>query len=129
MSTGESSTPLGRVRGLGAAHHGGEHWVHERLISAASLLLGLWLIISLLLLPSFDRMTLVEWLRAPSGAVPMILLVIVFFKHAIDGLKTVIDDYIDDEGGRMFVNGIVTFAGVGAGSLALFSIAKIAFGA
>ena len=34
------------------------------------LLLGLWLILSLLLLPSLDRLTLTEWLRLPSGAVP-----------------------------------------------------------
>lgn len=129
MSTGASSTPLGQVRGTGSANHGGEHWLRERTISAALLLLGLWLILSLLLLPSLDRLTLTEWLRAPSGAVPMTLLVITAFIHAVDGLKTVVDDYIPDEGSRLLINGILTFAGVGAGSLALFSLARIAFGA
>jgi len=129
MSIGESSTPLGQVRGTGSAHHGGEHWMRERLTSAALLLLGLWLIFSLLLLPSLDRLTLTEWLRSPSGAVPMFLLVITAFVHAVDGLKTVVDDYVHDEGSRLLVHGILTFAGVGAGSLALFSLAKIAFGA
>ena len=129
MSVGTSSTPLGKVRGNGSAQHGGEHWVQERLVSAASLLLGLWLIISLLLLPSLDRLTLVEWLRAPSGAVPMALLVIAFFVHAVDGLKVVIDDYVHDEGNRLLFHGVLMFAGIGAGSLALFSLAKIAFGA
>ena len=129
MSTGESSTPLGKVRGTGSAHHGAEHWVRERLISAALLLLGLWLIFSLMLLPSIDRLTLTEWLRAPSGAVPMTLLVIASFVHSIDGLKTVVDDYVHSEGSRLLLNGIVTFAGVGGAALALFSLAKIAFGA
>jgi len=129
VSIGESSTPLGQVRGTGSAHHGGEHWVRERLISAALLLLGLWLIFSLMLLPSIDRLTLTEWLRAPSGAVPMALFVIASFVHSIDGLKTVVDDYVHNEGSRLLLNGIVTFAGVGAGALALFSLAKIAFGA
>ena len=92
-------------------------------------MLGLWLILSLLLLPSLDRLTLTEWLRAPSGAVPMALLVIVFFVHSVDGLKTVVDDYVHDEGSRLLLHGILTFAGVGAGSLALFSLSKIAFGA
>ena len=50
MNGGTSSTPLGQVRGTGSAHHGGEHWLRDRLTSAASLLLGLWLIVSLLLL-------------------------------------------------------------------------------
>lgn len=129
MSVETSATPLGQVRGSGSAHHGGEHWLRERLTSAASLLLGLWLILSLLLLPSLDRLTLTEWLRLPSGAVPMALLVITFFIHAVDGLKTVVDDYVHDEGSRLLVHGILTFAGVGAGALALFSLAKIAFGA
>ncbi len=129
MSIETSATPLGQVRGTGSAHHGGEHWLRERLTSAASLLLGLWLIISLLLLPSLDRLTLTEWLRAPSGAVPMALLVIIFFIHSVDGLKTVVDDYVHDEGNRLLLHGILTFVAVGAGGLALFSLAKIAFGA
>ena len=124
-----SSTPLGEVRGTGSAHHGGEHWLRERLTSAALLLLGLWLIISLLLLPSLDRTILIEWLHMASGAVPMALLVVTAFIHAVDGLKTVVDDYVHDEGGRLLWHGILTFAGIGGGSLALFSLARIAFGA
>ncbi len=129
MTVGTSSTPLGQVCGTGSAGHGGEHWMRERLTSAASLLLGLWLIVSLLLLPSFDRPILVEWLRMAGGGVPMELLVVVAFIHAIDGLKTVVDDYVGDEGGRLLWHGILTFAGIGGASLALFSLAKIAFGA
>ena len=109
--------------------HGGEHWIRERLTSAALLLLGLWFVLSLLLLPRFDRLTLTEWLRAPSGAVPMALLIVVGFIHSVDGLKTVVDDYVHDEGNRLLVHGILTFAGIGGGALALFSLARIAFGA
>ena len=129
MNTIDSATPLGQVRGTGSAHHGGEHWLRERLTSAALLLLGLWLILSLLLLPTLDRSTVVEWLRLPSGAVPMALLVVIVFIHSVDGLKTVVDDYVHDESSRLLLHGILTFAGIGAGSLALFSLAKIAFGA
>ncbi|MEO7410021.1 MAG: succinate dehydrogenase, hydrophobic membrane anchor protein [Sphingomicrobium sp.] len=129
MTIATGSTPLGQVRGTGSAGHGGEHWLRERLTSAALLLLGLWLIISLLLLPSFDRPILLEWLRMASGAVPMALLVVTFFVHAVDGLKTVVDDYVHDENSRSLLHGILTFAGVGGGSLAVFSLAKIAFGA
>jgi succinate dehydrogenase / fumarate reductase membrane anchor subunit len=129
MSRGESSTPLGKVRGFGSAHHGGEHWLRERLTSAALLLLGLWLVISLLLLPDLGRDTLGEWLAAPSGAVPMILFVILAFQHSVDGLKVVIDDYVHDEANRLLVTGLLYFAAIGAGALALFSLAAIAFGA
>ncbi|WP_118857793.1 succinate dehydrogenase, hydrophobic membrane anchor protein [Sphingomonas mesophila] len=129
MSLGESSTPLGRVRGTGSAKHGGEHWLRERLTSAALLLLGLWLIASLLLLPDLRRGTLVEWLASPSGAVPMFLFVIITFVHAVDGMKVVIDDYVHDEANRFLTTGLVYFAGIAAGALALFSLARIAFGA
>jgi succinate dehydrogenase / fumarate reductase membrane anchor subunit len=128
MSLGESATPLGRVRGLGSAQHGGEHWLTERVTSIALLLLGVWLIASLLLLPKLDQRTLVEWLRAPSGAVPMALFVIVAFRHALDGMKVVVDDYVDDEGRRFAWNTLLLFLAVGGGALALFALARIAFG-
>ena len=38
MSLGESATPLGKVRGLGSAREGGEHWLSERVTSIALLL-------------------------------------------------------------------------------------------
>ena len=129
MSVGDSATPLGHVRGLGSAREGGEHWLTERVTSIALLLLGVWLVASLLFLPSLDQRTLLEWLRAPSGAVPMALFVIVGFKHALDGMKVVVDDYVHDEGNRFFVNTLLLFLAVAGAALALFALARIAFGA
>ena len=128
MSVGESATPLGKVRGLGSAREGGEHWLAERVTSAALLLLGAWLIASLFFLPSLDRRTLVEWLSAPSGAVPMALFVITAFIHALDGMKVVVDDYVHDEGSRFAVNTLLLFLAVGGGAIALYALAQIAFG-
>lgn len=129
MSVGDSATPLGRVRGLGSAHHGGEHWLTERVTSIALVLLGVWLIASLLLLPRLDQRTLIEWLRAPSGAVPMALLIVIGFRHGLDGMKVVIDDYVHDEGSRFAWNMLMLFLAVGGAALALFALARIAFGA
>jgi succinate dehydrogenase / fumarate reductase membrane anchor subunit len=129
MSLGDSSTPIGKVRGLGSAHQGGEHWLTERVTSIALLFLGTWLIASLLLLPKLDQRTLIEWLHAPSGAVPMALLIIVGFRHALDGMKVVVDDYVDNEGARFAWNTLLLFLAVGGGALALFALARLAFGA
>jgi len=128
VSVGDSATPLGKVRGLGSAREGGEHWLAERVTSAALLLLGAWLIASLLFLPSLDQRTLTEWLAAPSGAVPMALFVITAFIHALDGMKVVVDDYIHDEGNRFAVNTLLLFLAIGGASLALFALGRIAFG-
>ena len=128
MSLGDSASPLGKVRGLGSAREGGEHWLTERVTSIALLLLGSWLLASLLLLPALDRQTLIEWLRAPSGAVPMALFVIVGFKHALDGVKVTVDDYVHEEGNRFALSTLLLFLAVGGGALALFALASIAFG-
>ncbi|HET9812705.1 MAG TPA: succinate dehydrogenase, hydrophobic membrane anchor protein [Sphingomicrobium sp.] len=128
MSLGDSATPLGKARGLGSAREGGEHWLSERITSIALLLLGTWLIASLLLLPSLDLRSLLEWLRAPSGAVPMALLIVIGFKHALDGMKVVVDDYVHEPGNNFALNTLLLFLAVGGAALALFALARIALG-
>jgi succinate dehydrogenase / fumarate reductase membrane anchor subunit len=128
MSIGESSTPLGKVRGLGSAREGGEHWLTERVTSIALILLGIWFIASLLLLPKLDQATLIEWLHAPSGAIPMALLVIVGFKHALDGMKVFIDDYVHEPGTNFVINTLLLFLAVAGAAIALYAVAALAFG-
>jgi succinate dehydrogenase / fumarate reductase membrane anchor subunit len=127
MSLGDSSTPLGKVRGLGSARHGGEHWLTERVTSIALLFLGTWLIASLLLLPKLDQRTVVEWLHAPSGAVPMALFIISGFRHALDGMKVFVDDYVHESGRNFAINTLLLFVAVGGAALALFALGRIAF--
>ena len=129
MSLGDSATPLGKARGLGSAREGGEHWLTERVTSLALLLLGTWLVASLLLLPQLDRQTIIEWLRAPTGAVPMALLIVIGFRHALDGMKVVVDDYVHEEGSRFAWNTLLLFLAVGGGALALYALGIIVFGA
>ena len=92
------------------------------------LFLGSWLVASFLILPDFELRTLLEWLRAPSGAIPMALLIVIGFRHALDGMKVVIDDYVHDEGNRFALNALFLFLAVGGGAIALFALARIAFG-
>ena len=129
MSLGDSATPLGKARGLGSAREGGEHWLTERVTSIALLLLGIWFIASLLFLPTLDRQTVIEWLRAPTGAVPMALLIVIAFRHALDGMKVVVDDYVHEDGNRFAWNTLLLFLAVGGGSLALYALGIIVFGA
>lgn len=129
MSQGESATPLGKVRGLGSAHHGGGHWLEERFTSVSMVLLTLWLIFSVLMLPVLDYDTLKEWLGSAWGAIPMALLIIAAFKHGLDGLKVAVDDYVHDEGNRIGIHFALNMAAVGGASIALFALAKIVFGA
>lgn len=129
MSLGESATPLGKVRGLGAAHEGGHHWLEERFTSVALVLLSLWLIFSLVMLPELSLDILTEWLGSAWGAIPMALLVITGFKHGFEGLKVAVDDYVHDDGVRIGINFVLNMLAIAGASIALFSLARIAFGA
>ena len=129
MRDAKSATPLAKVRGLGPGGHAGGHWIEEKFTVVGLTLLSLWLLFSLVMLPSLDRDTLVEWLRAPAAAVPMALFVIAVFAHGLDGMKVVIDDYVHTEGNRIATHFIFKMAMIAGAALSLFAIAKIAFGA
>ena len=122
-------TPIARVRGLGSAREGAEHWWGERASSIAALVLYAWLLVSLMRLGRLDYSTVKEWLADPWAAVPMILLVIVTFRHLRDGLQMSIDDYVHDEGNRFFLLLMLNFAAASGAALALFSILRIALAA
>jgi succinate dehydrogenase / fumarate reductase, membrane anchor subunit len=128
MSIGESSTHLGKVRGLGSARAGGEEWSAYRVGSIALLLLGVWLIASLLFLPALDHATVREWLRTPLGAVPMASFVVVSFHHGLHGLYEVVDDYVHDAGANFALRILLLFLAVGGAAFSLFALAKVAFG-
>ncbi len=92
-------------------------------------LLSLWLIFSLLMLPVLDRATLKEWLGSAWGAIPMALFIIAAFKHGLDGLKVVVDDYVHDEGNRIGLHFALNMAAIAGAAISLFALAKIVFGA
>ena len=127
MSDVRMETPLGRVRGLGSAEAGAEHWWHERLTSIAAFLLFVWFIASLFRLPDLDHRTLALWLSSPLAAVPMILLIAATFWHLKMGLQVVIEDYVHDEGGKLFWITILNFLVLIGAVTALFAVLKIAF--
>ncbi|OYZ89101.1 MAG: succinate dehydrogenase, hydrophobic membrane anchor protein, partial [Sphingomonadales bacterium 17-56-6] len=94
----DSRTNIGRVRGLGSAKHGGEHWLKQRLTAIGNVLLVTWFVLSLFMIPSFDHGALARWLAQPLVAVPMILMIANIFSHVKLGLQVLIEDYVHDDG-------------------------------
>ncbi|MCM8557715.1 succinate dehydrogenase, hydrophobic membrane anchor protein [Sphingomicrobium sediminis] len=129
MSRGKSASPLAKVRGLGSAGEGGEHWLYERFTSVALVLLSAWLAYALFTLPDLNVGTLQAWLASPLGAVPMALFIVTSFAHGLDGLKVVVDDYVHVEGNRIALHFILNMIAIAGAALALFALAQIAFGA
>ena len=121
-------TPIGRVRGLGAAHEGTHHWLVQRFTAIGNLVLLIWLLGSFIMLPALDYATVTQWLAQPLPAVAMALLAISTFWHARLGLQVLIEDYVHDAGtkfGLFALLNLTVFAGV---AFALFCIARLALG-
>jgi succinate dehydrogenase / fumarate reductase membrane anchor subunit len=123
-----TQTPIARVRGLGSARSGAHHWWLERLTSVSTLLLFIWLIASLLRLPALDQGSVVAWLASPLAAVPMLLLIVSTFWHLKLGLQVVVEDYVHEEGLRLFSIVLLNFFTIAGAALAIFALLKIAFG-
>lgn len=120
-------TRVGRVRGLGSAKHGVNHWIVQRITAIGNIVLVLWLIASFLILPGLDYGAVTGWLAQPLVAVPMMLMLVSVFYHLKLGLQVLIEDYLHEEGSKLFALLILNFYAIGGAALGIFSIAKIAF--
>jgi succinate dehydrogenase / fumarate reductase membrane anchor subunit len=94
-------TPIAKVRGLGAARSGLQHWKMQRLTAIANVLLVLWFMFSAMALSGsgYDQMR--AWLASPVTASLVVLLIISTFYHARLGLQIVVEDYVHHEGARI----------------------------
>ncbi len=120
-------TPLARARGLGSAHGAAEHWWQERLTSIAAVPLVLWLACSVVNMPGWDYETFTSWLAAPVNAILMILTILVIFYHAALGSQVVVEDYIHNEGFKLFKLVGIKLYFFAATVACVFSVLKIAF--
>lgn len=121
-------TALGQVRGLGSAKEGVKHWWSQRLTAISNLLLMSWFLASLLTLPTIDHFTVIEWLRQPWVAVPLVLLTMSVFYHLRHGMQVMIEDY-SDGGTRVALLLAANGFAIACAALSIFSILTIAFGA
>lgn len=124
-----NGTPIGRVRGLGPAREGPHHWLLQRFTAIGNLFLMLWFGISLALMPSYDYLSISQWLSSPLNAALMALLVTSIFWHARLGLQVLTEDYVHDAGTKFGVIALLNLATFASVAFALFCIARIALGA
>jgi succinate dehydrogenase / fumarate reductase membrane anchor subunit len=94
-------TPIAKVRGLGSARSGLQHWKMQRLTAISNLLLVLWFIFSAMALSGSGYDEVRAWLASPVTASLMVLLIISTFYHARLGLQIVVEDYVHHEGARI----------------------------
>ncbi|MGC1271943.1 MAG: succinate dehydrogenase, hydrophobic membrane anchor protein [Croceibacterium sp.] len=126
-----NGTSIGRVRGLGAAHHGAHHWLLQRFTAAGNLLTCIYLAVSLVLLPDMAQSTVLAWMAQPFTALVLALLLISTIWHARLGLQVLFEDYVHEAGSRfavLLLLNIAAFAGVATGLFFILRIVLLAMG-
>ena len=121
-------SPLGRVLGLGAAGHGVQDWWRQRVTSVALLPLGVWLLIALCSLRSFDHASVTAWIASGWTPVLLALFLVVAAQHSQLGLRVIIEDYVHHTGLRTATVLLVNFAHVLLAAAGLYAVLKLAVG-
>lgn len=91
-------SPLGRVKGLGAAGEGVGHWWAQRVTAVALVPLTVWFVASVTAMAGADYFAMRDWMSSPVVAGLLVLLTVAGFHHAALGLQVVIEDYVHHEG-------------------------------
>jgi succinate dehydrogenase / fumarate reductase membrane anchor subunit len=94
---------LARVRGLGSAKEGVQHWWMQRISAIALVPLALWFVIAVVAHIGADYATMRSWLAAPVTFALMALLIGATFYHAALGLQVVVEDYVHAEGAKIAI--------------------------
>lgn len=121
-------TPLARVRGLGSAKDGTEHFWRQRLSAVANVFLITFFVIFIIATQGASHAELASALSNPVVAILMALTVASAVYHMKLGMQVIIEDYIHGEALKYSALIANTFfcAIIGFGSV--FAILKISFG-
>jgi succinate dehydrogenase / fumarate reductase membrane anchor subunit len=130
MSYSKSSmrTPLGRVRGLGSAKSGTEHFWMQRLTGVANLPLSLFVIGLIITTAGSNYAAVKATLGSPLVAIPLILFVVSATWHMRIGMQVIIEDYVPQEGPKVALILANTFFSFAIGLGSVFAILKLSFG-
>jgi len=119
-------TPLGRVRGLGSAKSGVEHFWQQRVTAVALVPLTLWFVWSVARYAGAPYGEVVAFLANPFNAAAMLLFVIAGIYHMTLGVQVIIEDYVPSEGPKFALLLVNKFAAFAIGTVCAIAVLRIA---
>jgi succinate dehydrogenase / fumarate reductase, membrane anchor subunit len=128
MKSTSIRTPIAKVRGLGSAKSGTEHWWEMRLTAIALVPLTLAAIIIVISLIGRNHAAVVQILGSPFVAIIMLLFVFSTTLHMRLGLQSVIEDYVHGKGAKTALLIANTFLTIVLWLACTYAILKLSFG-
>ena len=122
------ATPLKRVRGLGAAHHGTETFWRQRVTAVANIPLVIFLVLSIVRNTGASYVEVKAYLAQPLVAVVMLALILSAAIHMRIGLREIIEDYVHTKGLKVVSLMLATFFAAIVGIASSLAILKITLG-
>ena len=127
MAAGKMSTPLARVRGLGAAKSGTGHFWRQRLTAVANVPLTIAFVLILVSLLGRNHAFAAQTLGSPLVAIIMLLFILSITTHMRIGMQVVIEDYVHDEPHRLILLMLNTFFSLAVALASAYGILKLSF--
>jgi succinate dehydrogenase / fumarate reductase membrane anchor subunit len=121
-------TPLARVKGLGAAGHGAEHWWLHRMtaVSNIPLIIAFTIIVASMAGRTYEEA--VGIVAHPLIAIVLVLAVISVTNHMRLGMQIVIEDYVHDKGWKIVALIANNFYAVIIAVACLYGLIKVGLG-
>jgi len=121
-------TPLGKVRGLGSARSGTDHFWRQRLTGVALVPLAVFFVFSIVALQGESHATVAATLANPFVGVLTLLFICAGAWHMKLGMQVIIEDYVHSEGLKILALAANVFFAATVGVACAWAVIKISFG-
>lgn len=127
-SPGTMRTPLKKVRRLGSAKEGANHFWLQRMTAVSNIFLMTFLVGLVVYLAGADHALVKRTLANPLISLMMLLLILSGVFHMRIGMQVIIEDYAHGEGAKIALLMLNTFFAICIAAACVFAVLKLSFG-